>query len=648
MDDFHLEDLEQEEYERYLRQRKAVRTRNIEPVKAARSGKRRTLASVCVAIVVLVSVALLFVFVVLPFFRDLFGGFGENRNVIGVHEYFLLDPNVPELILDGERLTDRRRNNPDNPPLVEYRGGVPRVYLPISFLRRHIDPFIFWDEGAGVLFVSTPYEMLEFTPGNELFVVNGLTREFETPIRQIDGEIFMPISLVHGLYNLLVEYQDEYNMVVITSLDVVQTTARVSGSRVNVRYFASRHAPIAVQLPQGSELVVFTGAVTYEWEQEVDRDFVRVRTSDGLLGYIPMSDLEGMRTDYAECTLRRHMILDNFVENNRHYDRIWQGNNDINLIWDYVHNLGANAARTNTELHPSVNVVSPTWFRIDECSTQLTSFASRDYITWAHNQGVEVWPKVFDVNHSRVRPFLMNRDARQTAVRQITEAVDAFGFDGLNVDFEHLMRADEGPYKLQFLRELAIPMRERGITLSAAVIIPIPTNFFYRRDLIAKTMCFVMVMAYDQYWQTSPEAGPNAALWWVRAAVENMLSDGPVEAAVPPERLVLGVPFYSRVWRETVGTGEVSHHSAWNVNQTRAFIEYHGGTWTWCFETGSYRGEASAFFEGETVIFRTWLECARSMREKMHLFVDNNLGGIGIWMRHFEQEEFWLVIDNFF
>ena len=399
MDDFDIENLDREEYERYLRQRKAVRTQKTEPIKVARSGRRRVVTSVFIAVAVLASIALLFVFVVMPFFGDLFGGFGQNRNVIGVHEYFLLDPDVPELVLDGVRVTDRRRTNPDNPPLVEYRGGVPRVYLPMSFLRRHIDPFMFWDEGAGVLFVSSPYQMLELTPGSELLVVNGIAQPFDTPIRQMDDNLFLPISLVHGLYNLLVEYHDEYNMVVVTSLDMAQTTARTSGSRVNMRYFAARHSPIAAQLPQNSELIVFIDGVVYDYEtgQEADSDFVRVRTANGLLGYVAMSEINDLRTDYITCSLRRHMVLDGFVNNRVHYDRIWQGNNDINLLWDYVHNTGANAARITTELHPSVNVVSPTWFRIDECSTQLTSFASRDYITWAHNQGVEVWPKIFDV-----------------------------------------------------------------------------------------------------------------------------------------------------------------------------------------------------------------------------------------------------------
>jgi len=220
--------------------------------------------------------------------------------------------------------------------------------------------------------------------------------------------------------------------------------------------------------------------------------------------------------------------------------------------------------------------------------------------------------------------------------------------DGINIDFENLLRADEGPYKIQFLRELAIPLRERGVTLSAAVKVPIPSTAFYRRDLIAKTVDFVMVMAYDEYWSTSPEAGPNASLPWVQNAIENMLSHSEPEQAIPPDRIILGLPFYNRIWRSVVSTGEVSHHQAIGTNSTRAFFAERNGEFVWNSDLGSYAGEASAFENGETVIFRVWLECARSMQEKMNVFDENNLAGVAIWNRLFSIDEFWEVIEKYF
>jgi spore germination protein YaaH len=118
---------------------------------------------------------------------------------------------------------------------------------------------------------------------------------------------------------------------------------------------------------------------------------------------------------------------------------------------------------------------------------------------------------------------------------------------------------------------------------------------------------------------------------------------------VPAERLVMGIPFYNRVWRETMATGEVRHHGgAMGTNTTRNFFEERGVEWVWDFEIGSYFGEVSGIYEGETVIFRVWLEDARSVQEKMHIFYDNRLAGVAMWSRGFEIPEFWEVIGRYF
>jgi spore germination protein YaaH len=375
-------------------------------------------------------------------------------------------------------------------------------------------------------------------------------------------------------------------------------------------------------------------------------DYIRVRTENGILGYVLVSEIEGVRTAVPLDTLRRETLLaSGFVNNNIYHPRVWQGGNSINLLWDSIYHPDANRVQMQTPLHESVNVISPTWFRIDPAGTHINSVASREYVDWAHAQGVQVWPLVFDVWYDQSAAFLMNRNSREHAISQLIHYVEMLNLDGINIDFEHL-RAPQGPYKIQFLRELAIPMRRHGVVLSAAVKVPFPFNAFYRRDLIGKTVDFVMVMTYDEFWATAPETGhghgPNASLPFVRRGVENMLE------LVPRERLIMSIPFYNRIWRETMATGEVRHHAAMGTNSTRNFFNERNAVWVWDFEIGSYFGEAVGIHEGETVTFRVWLEDARSVQEKMHIFYDNRLAGISVWSRFFEIPEFWDVIGGYF
>jgi len=577
-------------------------------------------------------------FVAMPRLREM-AVFGGTVVLVNFHEHNSLDADDTQVVFGGHRLRD------ENSAWVEYRGGLPRVYLNADFLQENIDPFVFWDAGAEVLFISSIYEMLEFSPGSEYFLVNGSPHPIENGIIHRNGEIFVPISIVHGLYPLIVEYEDQYNIVVVTDATAPHTTATVSSDTYVHFWPGSR--PVAAELGVGETLTVFPGEFGYEHGE--DSDFARVRTKNGLVGYVRISHITNLHTETPILTLQRNTILESgFINNNIHAPMVWQGNEPVHLIWESATNHDANVINMQTPLHPSINVVSPTWFHIDEAGERLISVASQAYVEWAHAQGVQVWPLVFDAAPARVRTFLMNREARRDAVNLLVDYAERMNFDGINIDFEHLMRADEGPYKLQFLRELAVPMRERGIVLSAAVKVPIPTNAFYRRDLIAKTVDFLMLMAYDEHWTTSPVAGPNASLPWVRRAVENMLTDSYPEAAVPRERLILGLPFYNRIWRTAVSSGEVSHYRAMGTNSTRAFFAERGVEWIWDYEVGSYFGEVSAFEGGETVIFRVWLECGRSIRNKMYIYEEHGLAGAASWSRLFAIDEFWDVLSEFF
>jgi spore germination protein YaaH len=249
---------------------------------------------------------------------------------------------------------------------------------------------------------------------------------------------------------------------------------------------------------------------------------------------------------------------------------------------------------------------------------------------------------VFDSYNAAARAILMSRDARRTVINQLIYYVDTYNLDGINIDIEHLRNAEEGPYKIQFLRELAIPMRERGVVLSAAVKIPAPWTMFYRRDLIALTMDFVMVMTYDQHYQASAVSGPVAGLDWVGQSLAATLQE------VPAQQLLMGLPFYNRIWRETArGEGPPTVRNV-TMDYARQFFEERGVEWEWDPETGSYYGEVGDIEDGEAVVYRVWLEDERSIEMKMQLYVAHNLAGVAGWRRGFENEAIWDILRRHF
>jgi len=573
--------------------------------------------------------------VVVPFFDRLMSP--ENRDVVSYHTHHGISSARPHITFDGTLIRE------GTAPIIE--DG--ETFLPVSFLRTFVDPFLFWDESAGVFFASTRREMLEFVPGQHTFTVNGSTRPLNTPIRMVDGEVFLPADLVTGLYSLSISYAPEFSMVIITTNDGYAEFAEVTAQTANVRFRPDVRAPIMETLPMGSRLLltlplahpvslcsITSNPAPEMWE--VSEGFVRVRTENGLLGYIAVEDIS---TSF-EILEARTPILGHFIDNMTHEPGNWTGGK-INLVWEAAHNQTANQNRMEIPFHSSVTVVSPTWFEFNAETLGLTSVASQNYINWANQQGVIVWPKVFDVNNATARAILMNRTARQNVINQLVQAVDHYNLAGLNIDIEHLLSGAEGPYKIQFLRELSVAMADRDVVLSAAVLIPHISTTLYRRYLIGLTVDFVMLMSYDEHWSTSPTSGPVASMPWVNNAINNMLQE------IPAEKLLLGLPFFNRVWTETA-LGEVINSRAWDMPFTRNFFEERGVEWEWDAEAGSYYGEITELQDGQTVIHRVWLEDERSIATKMQIFSTYDLAGVASWRRGFESPGVWNVIGRFF
>jgi len=584
-----------------------------------------------VTVLIIVGIVAVVWLVAIPRFSDI--EFGANREEVDYHGHHGLDQNVTSIVWDGRIMRDVV-------PFVSddrlFAGET--LYLPVSFLRDVIDPFIFWDEGAGVLFISSRQHMLEFTPDSLTFLVNNEQRSIESPIirDEASGEFYLPQSLVESLYPIIVEYIFSSNIMIITP----------HGERLNYANIISASAPVrTLNSIRGSivETLAADDTVIILGEIDDDTEFVSVRTHSGFIGYLATRDIGDVENRSPDITATP--LLGSFIDNLTRIPPNWPSGAKINMTWDLIYQAAANQSLMQTPLHSSVNVISPTWFRFDADNLNISSVASRDYVDWAHRQGVHVWPLLFDVNNATARAILMNRSARQTVIAQLVQYVDTYNLDGINIDIEHLLSPEEGPYKIQFLRELAIPMRQRNIVLSAAVKVPTPWTMFYRRDLIGLTMDFVQVMTYDEHWATSPNPGPVASIPWVDNALIATLRE------VPAEQLIMGLPFYSRIWREVALEEDSLTSRALGMGLAREFFAERGVTgddWDWLDDVGSYFAEIAVIEEGQTIIYRVWLEDEASISVKMHLFSYYNLVGVSSWFRGLESPGTWDVIAGHF
>ena len=549
--------------------------------------------------------------------------FVANREVVPFHQHLGFDPEIPIMVFGNALLQAS-----DAPPPFVVDDAI---YLPVAFLSHHFDRFMFWDDYARVLTLTTYSEMLVFHPGQARFYINGFPHYLENPVRRAGNNLFMPACLAQRLYPITVEYNAYNNIVVIESLERTYTRAELT-SRTDIRHHPDNRSPVVARVPSGSGVTVF--------DESEGGGFTRVRSEDGLIGWVPTSSIGEQTTGYNYEAMQRETLLDDFVNSHTRRPSMWPHGQPVILAWDDISEPAVNYARIEAPLYDGINVLAPTWFRLDSIATGVTSVGSREYTRWAQAEGVQVWP-TFEVSIGQTRAFLTDRAVRQRVINQLVNLVDELNLDGLNIDFKPTS-PDEGPYFIQFLRELSLRLGMRRVVLS--VNEAAQETMFYRRELLAYSVDFVILMAKDEHGPNAAYSGPVASLPFVQMYVDNLLT------YVSHEQIVLGLPFYNRVWREVIGdnTPETRQIRHFGTAYTREWFEYNNAVWEWLPSIGSYYGRFAEQEGDEIVYYRVWLECGRSIGEKLQVLQNYNLAGAAVWNRNFRHnEELWEAVEAF-
>ena len=192
----------------------------------------------------------------------------------------------------------------------------------------------------------------------------------------------------------------------------------------------------------------------------------------------------------------------------------------------------------------------------------------------------------------------------------------------------------------QFVRELYPIFREKGMMVSIDIT-PISTSENWSLSLdrkrLSQAVDYVMLMAYDQHWASSPVAGSVAQYSWVEESLIKVLEE------VPNYKLVLGIPFYTRLWKlEQTDAGEQVSSQALSMETANDFIKENNIELEWDEESGQYHGETIK----EGITYKIWIENAKSLKLKSSLVNKYDLAGIASWRKGFETEEVWPAISN--
>ena len=310
----------------------------------------------------------------------------------------------------------------------------------------------------------------------------------------------------------------------------------------------------------------------------------------------------------------------------------------VNMFWDYFSQWVQAPNRSGQKIE-GVNVVSPSFFYLDENSGSLREnigTAGTAYINWAHSNGYKVWPMISNAEAGiKITSKILNSyTKRQELIQSIVEKCALYDIDGINVDFENMYKADRDKFS-RFIIELMPRMQEMGIVVSVDVTAPDGGENWsecYDRNVIGDVTDYLVFMAYDQHGNSGSKVGTTAGFNWVETSLKKIIEYDEVDT----EKIILGLPFYTRQWTiasdgTIKGRGVVSMmnikipnnvEKQWDETLKQNYIEYKSGKNT----------------------IKMWIEDGASIKEKVSLVTKYNLGGTSAWRKDMETSNIWTII----
>lgn len=521
------------------------------------------------------------------------------------------------LVIGGELIKD-----PHSPYI---QNG--QVYLPFETIKKHIDEYIWYDEALLKVTVTTRDRVIRMRTGSLDALINEKPMELKFPVAEKNGTIYLPIDFLREFYGISVSYVESNDVVIIDFNNKVYRTAWPLDAKTFVRRGPSIYEPIVKKyIGQGEKgLDIYRTVETRLIVFDESEEWYRVRANDGTLGYVKKDEVDISGAQYS---------IDK--EEETASPILTEGK--INLIWEMTY------SKSNIKLGeetPGIDVISPTWFEIVDKAGTIKNRATPEYVEYAHKNGWQVWA-LFSNSFSDIEGtsiILNNSDTRQEIIRSILAYAALYKLDGINLDFENMYKTDKDAYT-QFVREFYPLAKEQGLFVSVDVSVPDGSDTWskcYDRKALAESVDYICLMTYDQHWSTSPKAGSTAELIWVEENLQKTLNE------VPANKLLLGIPLYTRLW--TVDSGEPGSKPssvALNVDTAWERAGENEAVVVWNDISGQYQ----ATFEKEGKSYHMWIEDQNSVNMKTSLIHKYNLAGACVWAANFADKNVFNIFER--
>ena len=500
-----------------------------------------------------------------------------------------------------------------------YQKG--HVYLDYNLISNTLNKRFYWDSNENLLIYTTATSVIITHIDSNKYTINKSTNEKDYDIAKLkDNKLYIALDFVKDYTALSYKIYKKPNRVVLKYEYGKKQKWIQADEDAKLRFEPNIKSPILVDVKKEEKFRLLE-------DDSEESGFDKVVSESGIIGYVKASSF-GDAYDYIPKT--------DFVEEKYPHTLL---TGKVNLLWHQVTNQTANSTLTSVVSGTkNVNVIAPTWFGTSDNNGSISSLASYDYVDKAHSMGLQVWGLCDDFSPNMKIGNVLGRTSRRERLEKnlIAEAIK-YSLDGINIDFENV-KSKNGTDFIQFVRELGIMCRNNGIILSIDNYPPADYSAYYNRGEQAAVADYVITMAYDEYFSGSKEAGPVSSISYVKNAVKNILKE------VPANQSVIGLPFYSRMWKETTESGVAKLTSeACSMKYSEELVKDAKADLTWDEE----RGLEYAEYTKDGALYKIWLENAKSLGLKLKEVNSGNMAGVAFWKAGMEKKNVWDTIEKY-
>lgn len=492
-------------------------------------------------------------------------------------------------------------------------------YFDLATVHKYMNEVFYADMTEKLLLYANPTEVIRTTFGETSYTTTEGTQDAGYVISFVEGDtVYVAADYVKLFTNYSYDCYDRH-VQVYTEWGTRQVAQLKKDTAVRLR--GGVKSPILTQAAKGDTLEILEQMETWS----------KVKTSDSVIGYVENKRL-GDITEETETPVTDYQEPE--------YTAL-TSDSKICLGWHSIGGAGGNdTLYSMVSGTKGMNVIAPTWFSLTDENGSIRNFGTANYVTTAHNMGLQVWGVVDNFNYANetgtaisTLNMLSSTTSRQNFVRNVTDAAVSLGLDGINVDFEQLS-SDCGPHYVEFIRELSIQCRNMGLVLSIANYVPFNFNDYYRLDIQGQVADYVIIMGYDEHWHGSKDPGSVASISYVSGGLDRTLQE------VPANKVVNALPFYTILWK-TEGTDVTDEYIT--MSNEADFMNRAGVTAEWDEETCQNYAE----WTSGNATYQIWLEDAESIAVKLNMMATKNIGGVAVWRLGYGTQAAWELINAY-